>query len=93
LSFSPRQFGSSASAYENGIVYVLLVDGLALALIFFAREIDDLTFGAAARGVGLTDRVDAHTPPFLIAMFGWLLLLFNTVMLLVLAWQGATRIG
>ena len=36
-------------SYSNGICYVLITDGLALILIRFAPEIDDLTFGL---GVG-----------------------------------------
>lgn len=50
---------------------ILLVDGVALVLIYFPDTIDDLTFGTYVRG-GL---IDSHTPPFLIAAFGWVIML------------------
>ena len=50
---------------------VVICDGLAEVLIFFAGQIDDLTFGSSGKGY----QIDRHTPPFLIAGFGWLLLL------------------
>jgi hypothetical protein len=50
---------------------VIICDAAAAGLIFFSNEIDDLTFGTTQRGY----QIDSHTPPFLIAGFGWLLLL------------------
>ena len=74
-------------SYSNGIWYVLITDGLALILIRFAPEIDDLTFGL---GVGPSwmsiDKINVHTPPFLIAFLGWIVLLFNTAMLFFTHW-------
>jgi hypothetical protein len=68
-----------ARIYAHGIWFVLIVDGIALVLICFSEEIDDLTFGV--RFQGAPGAIDTHTPPFLIAFFGWLMLLSNTAML------------
>ncbi len=74
-------------AYDRGVWYVLTSDGLALIFIFFADEIDDLTFGQwVGQGAG---KIDVHTPPFLIALFGWVILLLNTAMLFFTAWTGS----
>src|ERR1700691_5446022 len=75
-----------ARVYDHGIWYVLMSDGLALVLIFFAEEIDDLTFGQWVQGMGMPDKIDVHTPPFLIAFFGWVMLLLNTAMLFFTHW-------
>jgi hypothetical protein len=56
---------------------VVICDGAAAGLIFFAKQIDDITFGTTQRG----GKIDAHTPPFLIAGLGWLLLFgFSTLL-------------
>ena len=44
--------------------------GTALILIWFPQMIDDLSIGQWTRG----GRIDAPTPPFLIAAVGWVLL-------------------
>ena len=49
-------------------------NGLALLFIWFPEAIDDLTFGMRTRG----GQIDAHTPPFLIAAVGWILLALIT---------------
>jgi len=61
-----------AKAWPDSRVFraVLIVDLVGLALIYFSAEIDDLTFGSSSRG----RTIDAHTPPFMIAAIGWLLL-------------------
>jgi len=41
-----------------------------LALIWFPEVVDELTFGTWHGGY----RIDAHTPSFLIALMGWILL-------------------
>lgn len=75
-------------AYDRGVWYVLTCDGLALICIFFADEIDDLTFGQwVGEGAG---KIDVHTPPFLIAFFGWVILWLNTAMLFFTHWTGST---
>jgi hypothetical protein len=71
------------SFFDHGVWHVLLFDGLALALIMFSREIDDMTFGQWFPDAG---KITAHTPPFLIAGFGWLMLLANTAMLFFTNW-------
>lgn len=74
-------------SYAPGIWYVLITNGLALIFICFADKIDDLTFGESAQGIG-TPGIDVHTPPFLIALFGWVMLLLNTAMLFFTGWIG-----
>jgi hypothetical protein len=56
---------------------VVLCDGVAAGLIFFAKQIDEITFGTWQRGY----QIDRHTPPFLIAGFGWVLLLSFSALL------------
>ena len=60
-----------AWAIPNGLWIVTLVSVPAVALIWFPRQIDDLTYGAWYRGY----QIDSHTPGALIAAMGWLLLL------------------
>ena len=55
-----------------------------LALIWFPEQIDEFTFGAWYRGY----QIDSHTPPVLIAVLGWLLLLLFASALLVLRFSG-----
>ena len=75
------------SSNANGVWFVLIIDALALVFICFADEIDELTFGQwVGRGAG---KIDVHTPPFLIALFGWVILLLNTAMLFFTAWTGS----
>jgi len=54
------------------VVAILLCAAVALLLICFAAEIDEFTFGSSTSPMR---RIDTHTPPWLIACFGWLLLL------------------
>jgi hypothetical protein len=70
--------------YDRGVWFVLIVDGIALVLICFAEEIDDLTFGQWFQGA--PSEIDIHTPPFLIAFFGWVMLVLNTAMLFFTGW-------
>jgi hypothetical protein len=72
----------------NGVWYVLITDGLALVFICFAEEIDDLTFGQWVQSAG--SKIDVHTPPFLIAFFGWIILFLNTAMLFFTGWIGSS---
>jgi len=78
-----------ASSYADGIWYVLILDGLALVLICFAAEIDELTFDQWVQGTGMPGKINVHTPPFLIALFGWAILLLNTAMLFFTGWIGS----
>jgi hypothetical protein len=50
-----------------------------LVLIWFPDEVDDLTFGSWYEG----RRIDSHTPPFLIAAFGWIFLATMTLFLFI----------
>ena len=72
--------------YDHGVWYILISDGVALAFIMFPKEIDDLTFGQWTPGEGIPAKIDAHTPPFLIAAFGWFMLLAITAMLFFTDW-------
>jgi hypothetical protein len=68
-----------ASATPHLVWVVLLCDGVALVLIVFAAQIDEFTFGTSGRGY----TINARTPPFLIAGFGWVLLIgFSTLLFL-----------
>jgi hypothetical protein len=49
---------------------IVIVDGVALVLIYFPDTIDDLTFGTFSRG----GQIDSHTPPWMISSIGWLLM-------------------
>ena len=57
--------------------YVTLVAAPLLILIWFPCEVDELTFGMWYEGY----TVDTHTPPVLIAAFGWLFLLLFAALL------------
>jgi hypothetical protein len=50
---------------------IALCDCVGLVLICFPETIDDLTFGSFARG----GQINVHTPPFMIAGVGWILIL------------------
>jgi hypothetical protein len=69
--------------YDHGVWYVLFADGLALVFINFPKEIDALTFGQWVPDAG---KINAHTPPFLIAGFGWLVLSAVTAVLFFTDW-------
>lgn len=60
-----------------GIWYVVLEVLPILSLIWFPEVIDDLTFGTWRAGY----RVDSHTPTFMIASVGWLLLFLSVFVL------------
>jgi hypothetical protein len=60
---------------------IAFVDGVALFLIWRPDKIDEWTFGAYLRG----GAVDSHTPAWMIAGFGWILLLLISVLLF---WPG-----
>src|SRR4029079_7212046 len=55
------------------IWYVMLIGGPGLVMIWFPALVDDLFFGTWHEGY----RIDAHTPAFLIAAVGWVLLLVD----------------
>jgi hypothetical protein len=74
------------SHYDRGLWYVLLFDGLALVFINFAKEIDDITFGQWTPDAG---KITAHTPAFMIAGFGWLMIVAMTFGLFFTDWLKA----
>ncbi len=53
---------------EHLLQALAIVGACALALAWFPREIDELSFGSAWH---YGHRVDAHTPPALIGALGW----------------------
>jgi hypothetical protein len=60
-----------AWSIPSGLWLVFVITSPALALIWFPKQIDDITFGAWYRGY----QIDSHTPGVLIAAMGWMLLL------------------
>jgi uncharacterized membrane protein YoaT (DUF817 family) len=53
--------------------YVVLGVVPSLLFIWFPEQVDEYTFGAWRDGY----RIDAHTPPVMIAVVGWILLLLD----------------
>ena len=64
--------------------YLLVIVVPALLLIWFAEQIDDLTFGTWHHGY----LIDTHTPAVLIAGFGWILLIVEAIILMKLRMIG-----
>jgi hypothetical protein len=64
---------------HTGPWYVVLVVIPALVFIWFPETVDDYTFGTWAYG----NRIDSHTPAFLIASLGWVLLFQYSIELFV----------
>jgi hypothetical protein len=60
---------------ERGGWYVLLILVPSLVFIWFPEEVDDFTFGTWRDGY----QIDVHTPPVLIAIAGWVLLLVDAI--------------
>jgi hypothetical protein len=58
---------------SSGLVGVLLAVTPPIILIWFPEQVDDYTFGLWYKG----NRIDSHTPPLMIAIFGWALLLLE----------------
>jgi hypothetical protein len=58
---------------DHQLWFAAFVLGLPLILIWFPEEIDDLSFGTWDRG----NQINVHTPAFLIAAFGWGILLLE----------------
>jgi hypothetical protein len=74
----------SAWPMRNGFWLVTLGCGPMILLIWYAQQIDDLTFGSWFRGY----QVDSHTPPVLIATVGWIFLLLSASALFVVRYFG-----
>jgi hypothetical protein len=55
---------------------VLIVQGVAILLVWFPNEVDELTLGLWYAGY----RIESHTPNWLIMGFGWLFSLAITVL-------------
>jgi hypothetical protein len=58
---------------SRGGWYVLLVVVPSLVFIWFPEQVDEYTFGFWQSGY----RIDSHTPPIMIAVVGWVLLLID----------------
>jgi hypothetical protein len=68
-----------AWSIPSGLWIVSLVSAPMLALIWFPKQIDELTFGAWYRGY----QINSHTPAVLISTMGWVfLLLFASALFL-----------
>ncbi len=58
---------------DKGGWYVFLVLVPSLVFIWFPEQVDEYTFGTWRDG----HQIDAHTPPVMIAIAGWILLLLD----------------
>jgi len=58
---------------RDGLVSIALAMAAPLALIWFPGQIDEYTFGTWDKG----NRIDKHTPPLMIVIFGWVILLLE----------------
>lgn len=59
----------------NAIFALLLVLLVSLAMIWFPKELNDLSFGGWHKGM----QIDQKTPEFMIAGFGWIVLVATLV--------------
>ena len=64
------------------LLRVVLIMALPIILIWFPEQIDEHTFGSWDRG----NRIDTHTPPAMIAMFGWVILLLEASIIFDPSW-------
>lgn len=64
------------------LLRVAIIMALPIVLIWFPEQVDEYTFGTWHRGY----RIDAHTPPAMIAMFGWVILLLEASIVFDPAW-------
>jgi hypothetical protein len=58
---------------KNGLLSIAIAVVAPLVLIWFPEQIDEYTFGTWDKG----NRIDRHTPPVMIVMFGWVILLLE----------------
>ena len=58
---------------KDGLVSIAMAMAAPLVLIWFPEQIDEYTFGTWDKG----NRINVHTPPVMIAMFGWVILLLE----------------
>jgi len=68
---------AKAWSHSQWLWGIAFVDAVALFLIWAPDEIDEWAFGAYLRG----GEVNSHTPAWMIAGFGWILLLLISVLL------------
>lgn len=66
----------------KALFLVLFGGAFSMLLIWFPAKIDEFVFGSWHRGY----RIDEHTPAFLIAGFGWFVLLSFVSLLFYSAW-------
>lgn len=53
-----------------------------IILIWFPEQVDEYTFGLWDQG----NRIDSHTPPLMIAIFGWFILLLEASIIFYPSW-------
>jgi hypothetical protein len=63
---------------------VFLQCGIACVLIWFPQAVDDFTFGTTRVG----HKIDSHTPAWMIAAMGWILLMLHVIFTLRPRWIG-----
>ena len=74
----------SAWPMHNGCWIVTLGCAPLLLLIWFPRQVDELSFGTWYRGY----QIDSHTPGVLIAFMGWTALLLFAAALFIARYSG-----
>jgi len=67
---------------KDALVRIAIAMVVPLLLIWFPEQIDDYTFGSWYKG----NRIGVHTPPLLIAMFGWVILLLEASIIFDPTW-------
>jgi hypothetical protein len=58
----------------HGLAYALVTVGSTLIPIWYPEDVDEIMYGTWQQGY----RIDTHTPPVLIVVMGWVLLLLYT---------------
>jgi hypothetical protein len=66
----------------TALLRVVLIMAVPIVLIWFPEQIDEYTFGTWDRG----NRIDTHTPPAMIALFGWVILLLEASIIFNPTW-------
>jgi hypothetical protein len=63
-------------------LFLLLAVIPPIILIWFPEQVDEFTFGLWDRG----NRIDSHTPPLMISIFGWVILLLEASIVFYPRW-------
>jgi hypothetical protein len=66
----------------EGSALIFLALAPPIVLIWFPEQVDEYTFETWYKG----NRIDSHTPPLMIALFGWILLLLEASVVFAPKW-------